>query len=228
MRGEDTRSRPGAMIPRAPRWVSSRESHVDLPSLSRSGGPMPRHRPPCPRELREQIVASVRSGRTPLELAAEFEPPARCVRGSVAEADREEGRRDVGLRGTSPALRLGAGVWLGEDLPAVDRRAVVHPLTHLEPVVPRSLGSGRAASGGGQPAADLKATAGTGVQIERYEDTSGALVAQRSRTWWMREASFGWLTSGQLIIGMESVVTGIATKDDTPATSSRMGHRDTG
>ncbi len=58
---------------------------------------MPRHRPPYPREFREQIVALVRSGRTPLELAAEFEPTAQCIRGWVAQADRDEGRRDDGL-----------------------------------------------------------------------------------------------------------------------------------
>ena len=40
---------------------------------------MPRHRSPYPEEFREQIVALVRSGRAPDELAKEFEPSAQLI-----------------------------------------------------------------------------------------------------------------------------------------------------
>ena len=37
---------------------------------------MPRSRPPYPPEFRQQMIDLVRSGRTPWELAQEFEPSA--------------------------------------------------------------------------------------------------------------------------------------------------------
>ena len=58
---------------------------------------MPRHRPPYPAEFKEQMVALVRSGRTPNELAQEFEPTAQVIRRWVKQADLDEGRRDDGL-----------------------------------------------------------------------------------------------------------------------------------
>jgi len=58
---------------------------------------MPRHRSPYPQEFREQIVALVRSGRTPKELSKEFEPSAQAIRNWVAQADRDEGLRADGL-----------------------------------------------------------------------------------------------------------------------------------
>ena len=58
---------------------------------------MPRHRPPYPAEFREQIVALVRSGRTPKEHASEFEPTVPCIRAWVAQADRDDERRADGL-----------------------------------------------------------------------------------------------------------------------------------
>lgn len=58
---------------------------------------MPRYRRPYPTEFREQIVALARSGRTPTELAEEFEPTAECIRKWVAQADRDESLRSDGL-----------------------------------------------------------------------------------------------------------------------------------
>jgi transposase len=49
-----------------------------------------------PPEFRRQMVELVRSGRTPAELAREFEPSAQCIRNWVAQSDREEGRRHDG------------------------------------------------------------------------------------------------------------------------------------
>ena len=43
------------------------------------------------------MVELVRIGRTPEELAREFEPSAQAIRNWVAQADRDEGRRGDGL-----------------------------------------------------------------------------------------------------------------------------------
>jgi transposase len=43
------------------------------------------------------MIELVRAGRTPEELAKEFEPSAQAIRNWVAQADRDEGRREDGL-----------------------------------------------------------------------------------------------------------------------------------
>ena len=58
---------------------------------------MPRYRKPYPREFKEKLVALVRQGRTPQELSREFEPTAQAIRNWVAQAERDEGRREDGL-----------------------------------------------------------------------------------------------------------------------------------
>ena len=58
---------------------------------------MGRTRTPYPREFREQMVELVRAGRSPGELAKEFEPTAQTIANWVAQADRDAGRRDDGL-----------------------------------------------------------------------------------------------------------------------------------
>lgn len=47
---------------------------------------MPRTRPPYPSEFRQQMVELVRSGRTPEELAREFEPSAQAIRNWVEQS----------------------------------------------------------------------------------------------------------------------------------------------
>ncbi len=54
-------------------------------------------RPPYASEFREQMVELVRSGRSPEELAREFEPFARSIRNWVGQADRDEGPSREGL-----------------------------------------------------------------------------------------------------------------------------------
>jgi transposase len=49
------------------------------------------HSPYAP-EFRRQIVELIRAGRTPEELAREFEPSSQAIRNWVAAADRSEGR----------------------------------------------------------------------------------------------------------------------------------------
>jgi transposase len=58
---------------------------------------MPRTRAPYPLAFREQMVELVRTGRSPESLAKEFEPTAQTIRNWVAQADRDEGRREDGL-----------------------------------------------------------------------------------------------------------------------------------
>ena len=60
---------------------------------------MPNNYPP---EFRRQMVELVRSGRTPEELAKEFEPSAQSIRTWVRQADIDQGRRD-GLTGEEKA-----------------------------------------------------------------------------------------------------------------------------
>lgn len=56
---------------------------------------MPRSRPPYPAEYRAELVRLVREeGRTPTELAREFEPSAQSIANWVAQADIDAGHRD--------------------------------------------------------------------------------------------------------------------------------------
>lgn len=50
-----------------------------------------------PAEFRQQLIALVRTGRTPEELAREFEPSAQTIRNWMAQADRDGGQRTDGL-----------------------------------------------------------------------------------------------------------------------------------
>jgi len=58
---------------------------------------MPKSHVPYPPEFRRRMVELVRSGRSPDELAKKFEPSAQTIRNWVAQADRDEGRRQDGL-----------------------------------------------------------------------------------------------------------------------------------
>lgn len=55
---------------------------------------MPKTRPPYAPEFRRQMVDLVHAGRDPADLAREFEPSAQAIRNWVAQADRNEGRRE--------------------------------------------------------------------------------------------------------------------------------------
>ena len=61
---------------------------------------MAKTRPPYTAEFRRQMVELVRAGRTPEQLAEEFEPTAQSIRNWVAQADRDAGRRGDGLTST--------------------------------------------------------------------------------------------------------------------------------
>ena len=58
---------------------------------------MPRTRPPYPQEFRNRIVELARHGRTPSELAEEFEPTEQTIRNWIKKADRDDGKSAEGL-----------------------------------------------------------------------------------------------------------------------------------
>ena len=58
---------------------------------------MPATRPPYPSELKRQIIELVRAGRSPSELAKEFEPTAETIQNWIRQANRDEGLRADGL-----------------------------------------------------------------------------------------------------------------------------------
>ena len=58
---------------------------------------MPRTRLPYSPEFRQQIIELVRAGRSPEELAREFEPTAQTIGNWVKQADLDDGRRQDGL-----------------------------------------------------------------------------------------------------------------------------------
>ena len=58
---------------------------------------MPKTRTAYPPAFRQPMIELVRAGCSPEDLAGEFEPTAQTVRNWVAQADRDEGRRNDGL-----------------------------------------------------------------------------------------------------------------------------------
>ena len=58
---------------------------------------MPSTHPPDPDEFKRRMVDLVRAGRSPQQLAKEFEPSAQAIRNWVKQADLDSGRRNDGL-----------------------------------------------------------------------------------------------------------------------------------
>jgi transposase len=61
--------------------------------------------PPYSPEFRRQMVDLVRAGRDPADFAREFEPTAQSISHWVAQADRQEGRREEKGGGLTAAER---------------------------------------------------------------------------------------------------------------------------
>lgn len=59
-------------------------------------------RPAYPVEFRRQMVELVRAGRTPEELAREFEPSAQAIRNWAQQAERDAGLRKDGVTSQEP------------------------------------------------------------------------------------------------------------------------------
>ena len=58
---------------------------------------MPKSHQPYPPEFRQQILELVRAGRSPDELAAEFEPTAQTIRNWIKQSELDHGKRQDGL-----------------------------------------------------------------------------------------------------------------------------------
>lgn len=58
---------------------------------------MAKSHPAYPQEFRQQILELVRAGRTPDELAAEFEPTAQTIRNWIKQSELDHGQRRDGL-----------------------------------------------------------------------------------------------------------------------------------
>ena len=58
---------------------------------------MAKTRPPYTPEFRQQMVELVHAGRSPEELAREFEPTAQSIRNWIVQAERNAGHRSDGL-----------------------------------------------------------------------------------------------------------------------------------
>ena len=58
---------------------------------------MPKSHVPYSPEFRQRLVELVRKGKTPEELARQFEPSAQAIRNWVRQADRDDGHRQDGL-----------------------------------------------------------------------------------------------------------------------------------
>jgi transposase len=80
---------------------------------------MPKTRPPYAPEFRRQIIELVRAGRTPQDLAREFEPSVQAIRNWVAEADRQEGR--ASSRPAAPTVEVGLTAGEREELARLRR-----------------------------------------------------------------------------------------------------------
>ena len=58
---------------------------------------MPKSRPPYPPDFRRRILELVAKGRTPEELARQFEPSSQAIRNWVKQAALDAGKRIDGL-----------------------------------------------------------------------------------------------------------------------------------
>jgi len=66
---------------------------------------MPKTHPPYSPEFRRQMVELVRAGRSPEDLAREFEPTAQSIGIWVAHADTQESRREEAAPGLAASER---------------------------------------------------------------------------------------------------------------------------
>ena len=78
---------------------------MDTLKLSAGVFIMTRSHPAYSPEFRRQMVDLVRAGRSPDDLAREFEPSSHSIRAWVALADRQEGRREETAPGLAAAER---------------------------------------------------------------------------------------------------------------------------
>lgn len=104
---------------------------------------MPRSRPPYPPEFRQQILDLVRAGRTPSELAEEFEPSRETIRLWVKQAELDEGERNDGLTSAEKAelARLRKEVKRLRQEREILKKAAAWFAQETDTVPPKSSGS---------------------------------------------------------------------------------------
>jgi transposase len=101
---------------------------------------MPRTHPRYPDEFRQQILELARAGRSPDELAKEFEPTAQTIRNWIKQSELDHGQRQDGLtsdekteltrlRKENKQLRLEreilskAAAWFAQETETVPRKS---------------------------------------------------------------------------------------------------------
>ena len=101
---------------------------------------MPRTHPSYPDEFRQQILELARAGRSPDELAKEFEPTAQTIRNWIKQSELDHGQRQDGLTSDEKAeltrlrkenkqLRLEreilskAAAWFAQETETVPRKS---------------------------------------------------------------------------------------------------------
>lgn len=67
---------------------------------------MSNHRAPYPPELREQLLALVKAGRTPEELSRDYEPTAQTIRNWIADDVAEDDPGQLGRAERDELARL--------------------------------------------------------------------------------------------------------------------------
>ena len=173
---------------------------------------MPMTRPPYSSGFREQMVELVRSGRSPEELAREFEPSAQSIRNWVGQADRDEGRSHDGLtsaereelrrlRRENRRLRqereilAKAAAWFAREtgsIPSGSKRRVARDRTGGAGIAACGRGAGRDAGpaiGMGPPPATAGAPAagvGAGAPFGGVRDRATVLGSARGISPWRR------------------------------------------
>ena len=99
---------------------------------------MPKSIDRIPPEFRQRIVELVRKGRTPEELARQFEPSAQAIRNWVVQAAGDAGRRPDGLttdeREEVRRLRRESAAAAGGARDPLKSRGLVRPGDHVDPV----------------------------------------------------------------------------------------------
>jgi transposase len=83
---------------------------------------MPRTHPPYPIEFRNRMIDLIRAGRTPEELAQEFEPTAQTIRNWVTQADRDNGQRHDGFTTAEREILAIAAAWFAQETHAVPNK----------------------------------------------------------------------------------------------------------
>ena len=76
---------------------------------------MAKTRPPYTPEFRRQMVELVRAGRSPEELAQEFEPTAQSIRNWVGQAECDAGHGGNGLTTAERDILSKAAAWFARE-----------------------------------------------------------------------------------------------------------------